>query len=158
MSWTVVLDALEDTSDGCVLHEENRRRSILPGWRCPAALLCAARLDLPVMRPGYLLDRLTYHVPRNVLHVKGFQKKKGVGPLVSSRERRALLAPLLNRGETGCQPLALFPHSVYIGFRLFVFPKKCSGWLFSMPWETRVSLVSCAEKPVGVPFCRHRSA
>ena len=37
-------------------------------------------------------------------------------------------------------------------------PKRCSGQLFSMPWRTRVTVVSCAEKPVGVPFCRARRA
>ena len=48
----VVFDALEDTSDGGVLRGETRRRPILPGPPCPAAPLCAARPDPPVVCPG----------------------------------------------------------------------------------------------------------
>ena len=48
--------------------------------------------------------------------------------------------------------------SVYIAFRLFVFSKSCSRQLNLMPWRKRVTVVSCAEKPVGVPSCRARHA
>ena len=51
---------------------------------------------------------------------KVYRDKKGVGPLVSSQEEIALLFPLINRLQTSCQPLILFPHSVYITFCLFV--------------------------------------
>ena len=37
-------------------------------------------------------------------------------------------------------------------------PRRCSGQLSSMPWGTRGTVVSCAEKPVGVPSCRARRA
>ena len=57
MFWTVVLDALENTSDGCVPRGETRRRSILPGPPCPAAPLSAARPDPPVVCPGFGLDK-----------------------------------------------------------------------------------------------------
>ena len=45
-----------------------------------------------------------------------YKNKKGVGPLVSSQERRALPVPVINRGSTA----RCVPPSVYIGFRLFV--------------------------------------
>ena len=54
---TIVFDAPEETSDGCVLRGETRRRSILPSPPCPAAPLCAARPDLLVVCPGFGLDR-----------------------------------------------------------------------------------------------------
>ena len=34
----------------------------------------------------------------HALHEKGLQRQKGVGPLVSSQEQRALLVPRFNRG------------------------------------------------------------
>ena len=58
---TVVFDALEDTRDGCVLRGETRRRSILPGPPCPAAPLCAARPDPPVVCPGFGFGRFVLH-------------------------------------------------------------------------------------------------
>ena len=54
---TVVFDVLEDTRDGCVLRRETRRRPILPGPPCPAAPLCAARPDPPVVCPGFGFDK-----------------------------------------------------------------------------------------------------
>ena len=63
---------------------------------------------------------LSVNVPGYALHGKNLQKQTGVGPMVSSQERRALFVPRFNRLQTACQPVILFPHSVYIGFRLFV--------------------------------------
>ena len=40
-------------------------------------------------------------IPGHALHEKGLQRQKGVGPLVSSQEQRALLVPVINR----CQPV-----------------------------------------------------
>ena len=37
-------------------------------------------------------------IPGHALHEKGLQTVKGIGPLGSSQEERALLAPLINRG------------------------------------------------------------
>ena len=73
-------------------------------------------------------------VPGHALHEKGSQRQKGVGPLVGSQKRRALLVPVINRLQTGCQPVILFPHSVYIGFCLFVLLGGRSGDVSSMPW------------------------
>ena len=65
---------------------------------------------------------------RTCLHEKGLQRQKGVVPLVSSQEQRALLVPLINRGSTG----HFVPPSVYIGFRLFVLLGIRSGDVSSM--------------------------
>ena len=48
-------------------------------------------LDMPCMKK-------VYKVPGHALHEKGLQRQKGVGPLVSSQEQRALLVPVINRG------------------------------------------------------------
>ena len=41
--------------------------------------------------------QLLINHPGHALHEKGLQKQKGVGPLVTSQEQRALLVPRLNR-------------------------------------------------------------
>ena len=41
-------------------------------------------------------------VPGHALHKKGLQGQKGVGPLVGSQERKALLVPLINCVQTAC--------------------------------------------------------
>ena len=87
------------------------------------------------------------------MHEQGLQKQKGVGPLVGSQERRALLVTAINRLQTACQPLILFPHSVYIAFRLFVLLGRRSGDMSSMPWGVCGMLVSSANCSVGVPSC-----
>ena len=92
----------------------------------------------------------SYVFPGHALHEKGLQKQKGVGPLVSSQEQRALLVPRINRSSTAGQPRILFPHSVYIGFRLFVLLERRSGNMFSMLWRVRGRLVPCANCSVGV--------
>ena len=43
--------------------------------------------------------------PGHALHEKGLQRQIGIGPLVGSQERRALLVPVLNRLQTAYQPL-----------------------------------------------------
>ena len=101
---------------------------------------------------------LTHHrsfcvVPGHALHEKGSQRQNGVGPLVGSQKRRALLVLVTNRLQTACQPLTLFLHSVYIGFRFFVLLEKRSGDVSSMPWGVRGTLVSWAYCSVGVPSC-----
>ena len=57
-------------------------------------------------------------------------KYVGVGPLVSSQERRAFVVPRINRGSTA----DFVPPSVYMGFPLFVLPKSRSGQLSSNAW------------------------
>ena len=55
-------------------------------------------------------------IPGHALYEKGLQRQKGVGPLVSSQEQRALLVSRLNRLSTA----GFVPPAVYIEFRLFV--------------------------------------
>ena len=43
-------------------------------------------------------------LPGHALHEKGLQRQIGVGTLVSSQERRALVVPLINRLSTAGQP------------------------------------------------------
>ena len=81
-----------------------------------------------------MAKQLFSRIPANVLHEKGLQRQIGVGTLVSSQERRALAVPLINRLSAAGQPLVnrgstadFVPPSVYIGFRLFVLPKRHPG-------------------------------
>ena len=72
----------------------------------------------------------------------------GVGPLVSSQERRAAAVPQITRSSNArCVPLEV----------LFVrASEKLSGLLSSMPWKlwgASKSVVSWADRPVGVPSC-----
>ena len=86
-------------------------------------------------------------VPGHALHEKGLQGQKGVGPLVSSQEQRALLVPRLKprlkRGSTA----GFVPPSVYIGFRLFVLLGKRRD-VSSMLWRVRGRVVSWANSVV----------
>ena len=52
-------------------------------------------------RPSILCARNGIQImyfPGHALHEKGLQRQRGVGPLVSSQEERALLVPVINRG------------------------------------------------------------
>ena len=44
-------------------------------------------------------------IPGHALHEKGLQRQKGVGPLVSSQEHRALPVPRCNRLSTAYKPV-----------------------------------------------------
>ena len=48
--------------------------------------------------------------PGNAVHEKGLQTQKGVGSLVGSQERKALLVPRLDQLFTARQPVAVFIH------------------------------------------------
>ena len=87
--------------------------------------------------------------PGHALHEKGSKRQMGVGTLVSSQDRKAPGVPLINRGSTA----RCVPRSVYIGFPLFVLPKGRPGHLSSTPWGARGSVVSWANRHVGVPSC-----
>ena len=43
--------------------------------------------------------------PGHALHEESLQRQKGVGPLVSSQEERALAVPLINREQTADKPV-----------------------------------------------------
>ena len=83
------------------------------------------------------------------------QSQKGVVPLVSNQERRALMAPVINRLATGRQAFVLL-HSVCIGFRLPLPPKNPPGGLFSVPRVLKWTIVLLAYRPTSpcpVPLC-----
>ena len=42
------------------------------------------------------------------------------------------------------------PHPVYIGFPLPVPPRRCPGWLSSVPWKTNWTVFSWAHRPAAV--------
>ena len=56
---------------------------------------------------------------------------------------------LINRRSTA----NFVPPSVYIGFPLFVLPRRRWGQLSTMPWGAKGSVVSWANRPVGVRSC-----
>ena len=85
---------------------------------------------------------------RTCVHERGLQRQIGVGPLVSSQERRALVVPAINRSSTRC-----VPPTVCIGFRLFLLPESRPGQLFSMRWAAKGSVVSWTNRSVCVPSC-----
>ena len=93
-------------------------------------------------------------IPGHALYEKGLQKKTkrrrstGRQPGTKSASRPGD-KPLTNRLKTACQPLVWFPHSVYIGFCLFVLLERRSGDVSSMPWGVRGALVSWANCCVG---------
>ena len=66
-------------------------------------------------RPARVSEFRIRQVPRHTLHEKGSQRHKGVDTLLSSQEQKALPVPLINQMSAGCQPVILFPHSVYMG-------------------------------------------
>ena len=88
-------------------------------------------------------------IPGHALHENGLQGQKGVGPLVSSQEQRALFVPRLNRLSTA----HFVPPSVYIAFRLFVFLEKRSSDVSAIPWRVHGTFVSWANSSVGTQSC-----
>ena len=96
-------------------------------------------------RPGRLAPsmrvRPVAQLPRHALQDKGLQKQKGVGPLVNSRDRRAAFVPLINRSSTDRQSPVVFRDSVYLGFLLFVLPKRRQGRLSSVLWKSKWKVV-----------------
>ena len=58
----------------------------------------------------YFATKNPFPILSDTLHEKGLQRQKGVGPLVSSQEERALFVPRLNRLSTVGQPRVSFLH------------------------------------------------
>ena len=86
--------------------------------------------------------------PGYALHEKGLQRQISVGTLASSQERRALLVPRINRWSTA----GFVPPSVYIRFPLFVLPKSPPQHLPLVRQSVRGTVLSWANRSVGVPF------
>ena len=94
------------------------------------------------------------------MHEKGLQRQIAVGTLVNSQQRRALAVPVINRGQTGYQPVInrlstgrFVPPPVYLGFPLFVLAKRRSEQLFTAPWRARGTVAFRADRNVGTLFC-----
>ena len=92
--------------------------------------------------------------------MKGFtetERRRSLGQQPGARSgRRPADEPRINRLSTTGQLVMVFLYSVYMGFRLFVLPKRHSGQLFSMPWKpwgAKGTVVSWANRPVGVQSC-----
>ena len=79
---------MEGKREGCLRAGSTQRRPVLPS---PAQPRRSA-----VRRPDPT-GPWCVRVPGHALHEKGLQRQKGVGPLVSSQEERALLVPVINR-------------------------------------------------------------
>ena len=100
------------------------------------------------------------------LEVDSFFSDHSTGGLMAQRGKIRYV--FLNRSAVSLSETPWKPHqtvinrsstarcvlpSVYIGFRSFVLPKRFSGQFSSMPWRARGSVVSWANRPVGVPSC-----
>ena len=85
---------------------------------------------------------------------KALHRQKGVGKLVSSQERRALLVPLINRLSTA----GFVPPSVYIEFPLFVLQRHTREDILPSS-GTKSNLccpsATCAARPRPAPPSRH---
>ena len=57
---------------------------------------------------------------------------------------------MINREQSNAD---LVPPPLYIGFRLFVLLGRSSGYVCSMPWKVRGTVVSWANRSVGVLSC-----
>ena len=117
-------------------------------WNNPSSWQLPCLLDVTSTTP----TRRKKHpeIPGHALRKKGLQRRKSVGPLVSSKEQEALLVPQLNRSTIVGQLRILFPNSVYIGFRLFVLLDGRSCNILKRPWRVKGKLVSWANCSVGV--------
>ena len=89
------------------------------------------------------------NIPRHALHEKGLHRQIRIGTLVSSKDRRAADVPRVNRLSTAGFVLA----SLYMGFRLFVFPTSCAGHLSSMLLKANRTVVPWSNRPIGVQSC-----
>ena len=89
------------------------------------------------VRKGFIAEQsVAGGTPKDVrghaLHEKGLQRQLGVGTLVSSQERRALLVPLMNPLQTADGPVVnrgstagFASPPVYIGIPSFVLAQGC---------------------------------
>ena len=104
-------------------HRLAPTRPVLPGPTPPRPALrhsaAPPRAARPVVYTGFGFGG-TLKDPGHALHEKGLQRRIGIGPLVSSQERRAAVVPRINCWSTAGFVLP----SVYIGFCLLVLPKN----------------------------------
>ena len=133
-------------------------------YRCRFGLFVLLCYPLAILQPvleergaGWLISETIFP---DMPCMKKAYKKKGVGTLVRSQERRAAAPPRINQISTAGSPrvyrgstASFVPPSVYIGFVFFVLAKSRSGQLSRMPRRAkRVRwLFFWANRPVGVP-------
>ena len=80
--------------------------------------------------------------------VSRIKKRRYTGQQQGMKSARGPIDILrINRGSTG----RFVPPSVYIGFPLSVLAKRRSGQMFSMSWDLKETVVSRANRPIGVP-------
>ena len=128
--------------------------------------LSPSRIDLTASRPTPALTRTAappcaaptrpargvsgfwirqVYVPGHALHEKGLQRKISVGTFVCSQGRRALFVSLINRGETGDEPVVNRRFCSSVGFK---YELDCSCFrrdirtVFSIRWRARGRVVS----------------
>ena len=87
------------------------------------------------------------------MHEKGLQRQIGVGTLVNSQQRRALAVPVINRGETGGQPVVNRTLCSSTGLHRIPFARACEE-------TSRTVFYSMLEAQRGCwfprrPKCRH---
>ena len=96
------------------------------------------------------------NIPEHGLAWRGFTKtirRRSTGQQPGKSARGPADKPRINRRWTGCQPMILFRHSVYIGVRLFVFLRRRSGDVSSMPRRVRGTAVSWANSSDSTQSC-----
>ena len=77
-------------------------------------------------------------IPGDALHKKDLQRQIGVVTLVSSKERRALLVPRLNRGSTGGQPVVNRGFCSSTGLHRISFVRACEETFRTVVYGTLV--------------------
>ena len=94
-----------------------------------------------------------FDIRGHALHENILQRQNRVGPLVSSKGKKAPLVPVINRRYTTRQPEFLFPQSVYTGFRLFVLLERRSGDVSTVPSGIKGNLVPWPNNSIGTQSC-----
>ena len=127
----IVYHALWGKRVNCFLGEPSRRRPI----HCPATPRTAAPPCAALSRPARGMSGLwAPQIPGHALHEKGLQIQKGVGPLVSSQEQRALLVPRINNLSTACQPVVVFLSS--IGLNMISLVRASAGTIRNCAYDS----------------------
>ena len=96
----------------------------------------------------------------HALYENNSREQKGIRPLVSSQERKALIIWLINRSSTGRKPLVVFLDPVYTGLDTYVASEETSRTVFVVPCWAR-SHTAIPFRPAALrraPLCPARAA
>ena len=126
------------TGSSAVYHQDDKRSSC---W-----LLTSVPTPICLCKPFFSCKACPGNFPGHALHEKGLQRQMGVGPLVSSQERKALMAPVVNRLSNG----DFVPPSVLSTISLVRAPEESLRTVFSICWGARGRVVSWPDRPNGV--------